>query len=396
MTTIPPKTDANTDRLDSMIELLGELVSRPSCAGVDSPEPVLQAISAWLQAHAISHHWLHDDAGQPVGLWGEIEGGRPGPTYLLDATADTAPLGDPAAWRHPPERPTREDGWMYGRGCADSKAGIAVFCHVMADLLPHAQQLAGKLCFVFDAEEHTGSFAGIRSFMAVRSHETFAGVMIGYPGNDRLVTGARGFLRARLTLHGVGAHSGSSGNRGVNAIERAQHLLERLAAMPLRTEDTGFPLPPKLTPTAIRGGGSFTLVPDRCELELDLRLTPTFDDAVARMQLQAVVTQFDAERTAAATDIAWLLGWPAYQVDPDNPMVQALADAASAAFGHAVPLAVVGPSSIGNFLATRGIPATAGMGVTYRNIHAPDECVLLESLEPTFLTYRNALMRLLE
>jgi len=35
------------------------------------------------------------------------------------------------------------------------------------------------------------------------------------------------------------------------------------------------------------------------------------------------------------------------------------------------------------------------LGVTYRNIHAPDECVLLESLEPTFLTYRNALMRLL-
>jgi succinyl-diaminopimelate desuccinylase len=76
-------------------------------------------------------------------------------------------------------------------------------------------------------------------------------------------------------------------------------------------------------------------------------------------------------------------------------MVQALADAACEAFGHAIPLAVVGPSSIGNFLATLGIPATAGMGVTYRNIHAPDECVLLESLEPTFLTYRNALIRLL-
>ena len=386
---------ANTGHLDSMITLLGELVSRPSRAGVDSPEPVLQAISDWLRDHAIPHAWLRDAAGLPLGLWGEIQGGRPGPTYLLDATADTAPFGDPQAWRHPPDRATVEDGWMHGRGSADSKAGIAVFCHVVADLLPQAPQLAGKLCFVFDAEEHSGSFAGIRSFMDTRSGEPLAGVMIGYPGNDRLVTGARGFLRARLTLHGIGAHSGSSGNRGVNAIERAQRLLANLAAAPLPVADARFPLPPKLTATAISGGGSFSLVPDRCELELDLRLTPAFDDAAARTHLEAAVAQLDADGAAPATAIEWLPGWPAYQLDPATPMVQALADAAHKAFGHAIPLAVVGPSSIGNFLATLSIPATAGMGVTYRNIHAPDECVLLESLEPTFLTYRNALMRLL-
>ena len=378
-----------------MIDLLGELVSRPSRAGMDSPEPVLQAISDWLRAHAIPHQWLRDAAGQPLGLWGEIRGGRPGPTYLLDATADTAPFGDPEAWRHPPERASIDDGWMHGRGCADSKAGIAVFCHVVADLLPRTQQLAGNVCFVFDAEEHSGSFAGIHSFMAARSDAPLAGVMIGYPGNDRLVTGARGFLRARLGLHGVGAHSGSSGNRGVNAIERARRLLDQLDASPLPVADARFPLPPKLTATAIHGGGSFSLVPDRCELELDMRLTPAFDDTAARRHLETAVAQLDADATAPATDIEWLPGWPAYQLDPDTPMVHALAAAASEAFGHAVPLAVVGPSSIANFFATQGIPATAGMGVTYRNIHAPDECVLLASLDPTFLTYRNALIRLL-
>lgn len=379
-----------------MIDLLGALVARPSRAEADSPEPVLQLISDWLRARAIPHTWLRDEAGLAIGLCGEIEGGRPGPAYLLDAPADTAPFGDLQAWRHPPDQATVEGGWMVGRGCADSKAGIAVFCHVVADLLPRAPQLAGKLCFVFDADEHTGRFAGIRRYMDARGGEPLAGAMIGYPGNDRLVTGARGFLRARLLVHGISAHSGSSGNRGVNAIERTRVLLERLAAAPLTAAGEGFPLPPKLTATAIRGGGSFSLVPDRCELELDLRLTPTFEDAAARMHLQAMVARMDADGAAPATRMEWLPGWPAYQIDPATPMVQALADAAGEAFGHAVPPAVVGPSNIGNFLATLGIPATAGLGVTYRNLHAPDECVLLESLHPTFLTYRNALLRLLE
>ncbi len=382
-------------QLDSMIDLLGTLVACPSRAGEDSPEPVLQAISVWLTAHGIAHAWLRDEAGAPLGLWGEIEGGRPGPTYLLDATADTAPFGDLNAWRHPPDRPTVEDGWMTGRGCADSKAGIAVFCHVLADLLPGMPQRAGRLGFVFDAEEHTGSFAGIRRFMAIRGSEPPAGVMIGYPGNDRLVTGARGFLRARLAVRGMGAHSGSSGKRGVNAIERARLLLEQLAALPLPAPDETFPLPPQLTPTAIYGGGSFSLVPDACTLELDIRLTPAFDDAAARRHVEAALARLDADGAAPATAVEWLPGWPAYRLDPHMPMVQALSDAAAEAFGHAVPTAVVGPSSIANFLATLGIPATAGLGVTYRNIHAPDECVLLATLEPTFLTYRNALIRLL-
>lgn len=388
-------TELDSTELNSIIALLGELVAHPSCAGVHSPEPVLQVVSDWLRSRAIAHEWLRDEAGQPLGLWGEIRGGRPGPTYLLDATADTAPFGDPAAWRHPPDRATVADGWMFGRGCADSKAGIAVFCHVVADLMPRAPQLAGTLGFVFDAEEHSGSFAGIRRYMATRGDAPLDGVMIGYPGNERLVTGARGFLRARLTMHGLGAHSGSSGNRGVNAIDRARALLDTLAANPLPAADETFPLPPKLTPTAIRGGGSFTLVPDHCDLDLDLRLTPAFDDATARQLIETAVARLDADGAAPATDIEWLPGWPAYQIGPDHPMVRALAEAAGEAFGHAMPLAVVGPSSIGNYLATLGVPATAGMGVTYRNIHAPDESVLLASLAPTFLAYRNALMRLL-
>ena len=387
-----PVISANAD---SMIELLGELVSHPSQGGIDSPQPLLNVISNWLDGQGIAHHWLRGDNGDPLGIWGEIKGQRNGPTYLLNACADTAPFGERATWRHPPDRPTIEDGWMYGRGSADSKAGIAVFCHILADLAQDREPFAGSLGFVFDAEEHTGAFSGIYSYMRLRGSEPIAGVMIGYPGNDRLVTGGRGFLRARLTIHGVSAHSGASGNQGVNAIERAAVLMNLLSTQPLPTSDEAFALPPRITVTGLRGGGSYSLVPDHCELELDIRLTPAFTDVQARQLVEKLVAQEESTSLTPRTDIMWQTGWPAYRLDPTRPMVQALAAAAAKAFGHDVPTAVVGPSSIANYLSTLGIPATAGLGVTYRDIHAPNECVRLDSLAPTFSAYREALRQLL-
>ncbi len=383
-------------RLESMIGLLRELVSHPSQAGIDSPEPVIKAISEWLSARNIVHEWIRDDAGRPLGLAGEIQGSRDGPTYLLNAPVDTAPFGDTSVWKYPADRPTLADGWLFGRGAADSKAGVAVFCHVLVDFLKLRDQFSGCLGFVFDADEHSGGFAGIRRYIKTRGDRTaLSGVMIGYPGNERLVTGGRGFLRVRLVIHGMGAHSGSSSNRGVNAIGRAGALLKRLTTTSFPEPDPSFPLTPKITATTIHGGGSFSLVPDRCELEMDLRLTPAFDDTAARTLVEEIVADFDANSAVPSTELEWLPGWPACFLDPSSPMVEALLQCAQDAFGRTISATVAGPSSIANYLATLGIPATVGFGVTYRGAHGADECVLLETLEPTFVTYQRALMQLL-
>ena len=342
------------ETLDSIIDLLGKLVSRPSQVGIDSPLPLLNVISNWLDGQGVARHWLRGDNGTPLGVWGEIKGQRSGPTYLLNACADTAPFGERGAWRHPPDRPTIENGWMYGRGSADSKAGIAVFCHILVDFLQYRESFAGSLGFVFDAEEHTGAFSGIYSYIATRGSEPIAGVMIGYPGKDRLVTGGRGFLRVRLTMHGIGAHSGASSNRGINGIERAAMFMNLLAAEPLPDSDKAFPLPPQITVTGLRGGGSYSLVPDHCELELDIRLTPAFNEDRARQIVENLVAREESKSLAPCTEIAWQTGWPAYWLDPTHPMVRALASAAAEAFDHDVPTGVVGPSSIANYLSTLG------------------------------------------
>jgi succinyl-diaminopimelate desuccinylase len=82
--------------------------------------------------------------------------------------------------------------------------------------------------------------------------------MIGYPGPDYVVTGGRGVLRARLSVHGVASHSGG---RTVTpkAITRAAVLESALAGAELPVgAGPDFPLPPRLTVTEVADGSGYS------------------------------------------------------------------------------------------------------------------------------------------
>ena len=121
-------------------------------------------MSSWLTGHGMLPRRLPGPDGQTVALVCEIAGGRPGPRYALDACLDTAPFGDQAAWTYPPASGQIADGWLHGRGSADSKAGAAIFAHAATRLVPVSGQLAGSLVLLFDADEHTGGFGGARAY----------------------------------------------------------------------------------------------------------------------------------------------------------------------------------------------------------------------------------------
>lgn len=378
--------------VDSIVALLSELVALPSRVE-DDAAPVCRSVETWLRSQGLDVRRLQGPHGEPLGLYAEVGGRRgPGRWTVLDAPLDTAGFGAPGTWARPPTSAFVADGWLHGRGSADSKAAVALFAHLLAELQA-APAFAGRIGALFDADEHSGRFGGARAFFGSARPD---GVLIGYPGPERIVTGGRGFLRATLTVHGVGAHPGSASRRGVNAIERALDLAAALRALPLPAADASFGLPPALTLTGIEGGdGGFSLVPDRCTLRVDLRLTPGFDADTARRRVLQAVTALDASRGAAApTAVDWEPGWPAFQTPPAHPLAQALAAAAADEFGHAPPFAVVGPSNIGNYLATLGVPAIAGFGVRCEGIHAADERIALDTIGPVYRVYRSALLRL--
>jgi len=389
--------------VESIIELLAALVRTPSRAGEDTPAAVASCLERWFDARALPYRRLRGPGAEPLGLYAEVRGQRPdGFWIVLDATLDTAGFGNPATWSHGPTEAVQRDGWLYGRGSADSKAGVALFAHLLQEwAAPGRAPFAGRFGVLFDLDEHSGRFGGARAFFDL-PHDGQPpprpdGVIIGYPGIDHIVTGGRGFVRACVAVPGIAAHSGATRERGLNAIERGVALAQALLDVPLPLADGRFGLAPQLTLTGMQGGGtSFSQVPDLCELRLDLRLTPGFDDAAARSLVEDALRRHDARYAAAAPcSVQWLPGWPAYRVDDAHPMVLGLQEAARTVLGQPLPTKVVGPSNIGNYLATLQVPALCGFGVRGRNIHAADECIELASIDPVYRIYRELLHRLL-
>jgi succinyl-diaminopimelate desuccinylase len=458
--------DAFDARTASIVDLLTQLVRIPSRGGIDPTTPILECIEQWFVRHApaVQRTRIVSANGEPLALYAEVRGSAAtlrnaranaatnsvanpaanapsnssdkasdqetdqpagnAPYYVLNATLDTAGFGDEAVWTQPPLGAHIVDGWLYGRGAADSKSGAALFAHLLVALSQRTTEFAGCVGLLLDLDEHTGRFGGARAFfdnLANHRGDTTAkldsaanqipghagaprpdGVLIGYPGHDRIMAGARGFLRAKLVVHGIAAHSGSGSSRGLNAAVRGGALANALHDMPLpRIDDKTFNREAQLTVSGIAAGdGGFTAVPDRCELKVDIRLTPRFDARHARDLIADAIRAHDIAYTASPankllTDIEWIDGWPAYRVSDTHPMLNALCKAARHVFGAAPPCEVAGPSNIGNYLASLSIPALCGFGPRGEQLHATDERVELASIAPVYRIYEDALLELL-
>jgi succinyl-diaminopimelate desuccinylase len=379
-----------------VVKLTRELVRVPSRGGIDSYDPVLETMAAWLGEHGLACRRLAGPGGSVVALTCEVPGGRPGPRYVLDACLDTAPFGDEAAWTYPPLSGELADGWLHGRGSSDSKAGAAIFAHVAARLRDMPGGFGGSVVLLFDVDEHTGGFGGAKAyFEGTGAPGRVDGVMIGYPGLDHVITGGRGVLRARVQVRAVAGHSGAS-QTSAGAIAKAADLVRELREAPLPgPAGPGFPVPTRLTVTAISGGEGFSMVPDLCTVNVDIRLTPALDDRSASALLLEAVAGVDAAWPGTPpTDVEVTTRWPPYALPDGSPLRDALLQAAASA-GLAPAAKVAGPSNIGNYLAGLGIPATAGFGVGYEGLHGTDERIRLDTIPVVQAAYHQALLTLL-
>ncbi|MBW1780921.1 MAG: M20 family metallopeptidase [Deltaproteobacteria bacterium] len=184
---------------------------------------------------------------------------------------DTIPLGA-ARWTRDPFKGETDGDWIYGRGVADMKGGVAAM--VMAGL--HMARLPkGKagVILVITAGEETGCEGAY--FLA--SHETALGkagaLVVGEPTSNFPIVGHKGALWIEARASGVAAH-GSMPEKGVNAIYKAAHAVKKL-------EDFNFDVAPhKLlgSPTlnvgTIRGGININSVPDQALIGIDIRTIP--------------------------------------------------------------------------------------------------------------------------
>jgi acetylornithine deacetylase len=200
-------------------------------------------------------------------------------------------------WDSPPFEPRIDDGWMYGRGAGDMKAGLASNLFALGALRACGLAPAADVFMQSVVEEEcTGN--GALACLA-RGYRADA-VLIPEPFHECLVTAQVGVLWFRLHLKGLPTHVAYAGS-GANAIEAAIPLIAALHDLEARWNSeecrhpayANVPHPLNLNVGRIEGGDWTSSVPAWCVFDVRMGLFPGQDIAVAKAEIE------DALMTAA-------------------------------------------------------------------------------------------------
>ena len=147
-----------------------------------------------------------------------------GRSLILNGHIDVVPEGPHDMWTHPPYSPHVEGDWLYGRGAADMKAGLAANLFALDALRSLGLQPAARVHVQSVTEEECTGNGALACL--VRGYRADA-ALIPEPSDDKLVRANVGVLWFRVHVRGQPVHVLRAGN-GSNAIEASFALIGAL------------------------------------------------------------------------------------------------------------------------------------------------------------------------
>jgi acetylornithine deacetylase len=169
-------------------------------------------------------------------------------------------------------RPSLEDGKLYGRGAADTKAFLA------AMLSAASRTQAAPLQLVFTADEEVGCLGAHKLVEEGVLRPRHA--VVGEPTRMIPVIGHKGYCLAEITVHGEEGHSAFP-ETGASAILAAGRMLREIERIgdELRAEADPLFGPPHTTLNVglIAGGKAKNIIPGLCKLTVEWRPLPSQD-----------------------------------------------------------------------------------------------------------------------
>ncbi|CAH0345237.1 M20/M25/M40 family metallo-hydrolase [Bacillus sp. CECT 9360] len=166
--------------------------------------------------------------------------------------------------------PVVEEGKLYGRGAADMKAGVAAMMCAISEL--QHDDLGLKIQLQIVSDEETGGF-NCSGYLAKQGYLGDF-VICSEPTQMGIALQAKGIVQADIEITGSPSH-GSRPWEGINAIEKAYDVYQKIRSLPFTEEKTEFYASPSINLAKIRAGEVYNKVPDKCMMSFDIRYLPT-------------------------------------------------------------------------------------------------------------------------
>ena len=213
------------------VELTAALVRCPSV----TPEEggALELLQGLLGAAGFL--CMRVDRGGVSNLFARWGGKGDAKTFGFNGHTDVVPVGDEAAWSHPPFGAEIHDGYLYGRGSTDMKSGVAAFAAAAVDFVTQTPPNGAVILTITGDEEGdaTDGTVALLDWMAEQG-ESMSVCLVGEPTNpeamgDAIKIGRRGSMTAWFTVSGVQGHSAYP-HLAVNPLSAMARLMDQLAS----------------------------------------------------------------------------------------------------------------------------------------------------------------------
>lgn len=292
-------------------------------------------------------------------------------------------------WSLPPFSGHKEGGRVYGRGAADMKAGLAGLLLAARWAAAHSKPPKKSLVLALTADEEQG-YHGARTLMDGGYLDDAKFLLIPEPTDGAAFLGQKGELWIKAVFQGEATHR-SVPELGVNAaLPAAAFALEAVEAI------NALPAGPRgktsINLGRIAGGWQVNVVPNRAEVELDVR-TALAEHREAVLERVEEIGRQAAAHWGASFSYAVTEQRDPIETREDAPYVQELLAAVEEVQGQPPEIGIAPYSTDGVEIAPRlGIPLLIYGPGSIAQAHRPDEYVEVDSV----VSFWRALVRFLE
>lgn len=314
--------------------------------------------------------------------------GTTSPVLCFAGHTDVVPPGDEKQWATDPFEPTFKDGFLYGRGSADMKSGLAAMVVAIEAFIGSHPDYDGSIALLITSDEEgrarDGTLKVIEALTAREEHIDWC--VLGEPSSqnklgDIVRVGRRGSLSGMLTVNGVQGHVAYP-QLADNPIRRFAPVLAELHDIVWDDGNEFFP-PTSFQVVDVRAGiGAPNVTPGELSARFNFRYSTEWTHESLREKVHAV---FDAHEIDY--ELNWHLSGKPFLTEPGK-LINAVSQAVTEHTGSAPELSTGGGTSDGRFISPAGVDVVE-LGPVNASIHKIDEHVNVADVITLTSMYRR-------
>ena len=320
--------------------------------------------------------------------------GSSGPIFAFAGHTDVVPAGNEDEWNTVPFEPTIKDGYLYGRGAADMKGGLAAMVTATESFVKDNPNHKGTIAFLITSDEEGVAINGTVKVMDYlkEKNQKIDYCLLGEPSStsvtgDVIKNGRRGSLNGVINVNGKQGHVAYP-HLAKNPIHLFSQALSDLCSQEWDSGNEYFPATSFQVSNIHSGDGVTNVIPGKAKIMFNFR----YSTETTKEELMAKVHEIlDNHKIEFTIDWAQS-GYPF--LTPVGDLVSACVSAVEEIKDITPELSTSGGTSDGRFIAQEGTQIVE-LGPVNATIHQVNESILVEDLEDLSHIYSKVLSKIL-